>query len=90
MPTLLVKSEKYETDMQKATIFSNNLKQTFSLETERNFDDDFKKIVENNVNNHDFKKHKYNNKDLFDMKDLNCAIKGLKKSQLVDRIKFIM
>jgi hypothetical protein len=66
------------------------LKQTFSLEKEHNFDDEFKKIVENKVYNHDFKKHKYDNKDLFDMKDLNCAIKSLKKSQLVDRINNVM
>ena len=68
------------------------MKQTFSLEKEHNFDDEFKKIVENKVYNHDFKKHKYDNKDLFDMKDLNCAIKSLKKKSTCgqDKIHNVM
>ncbi len=42
------------------------------------FDEEFMKKVDNVVKNHDFNRHNFNNKDLFNYRDLNKAIKSLK------------
>ena len=80
IPTLKVGNDIYETDKEKADLFAQSLKTTFSLATGESFDDNFKLNVENTIKEHDFKKHEFNNKDLFSLKDLNLAIKGLKKN----------
>ena len=77
---LVFNDRKYLTDHEKAEIFSKNLQKTFSPAQESNFDEYFKTIVDERVKNHDFSKHNYKTKDLFDMKDLNKAIKLLKRN----------
>ena len=73
IPTLLVDGKRYETDEQKSELFAKNLKKTFSLGDDVLFDGTFKAKVENRIKNHDFSKHNYCNKELFDIKDLNKA-----------------
>ena len=78
IPTLVIDEHKYITDDEKADIFAKILEQTFSPAQDKIFDENFKTKVESKVNNHDFSKHKYQTKDLFEIKDLNDAIKSLK------------
>jgi hypothetical protein len=75
-----VNYRNYSTDHEKADIFLKNLQETFSPAQETNFDENFKTIVDERVKNHDFSKFNYKTKDLFDMKDLNKAIKLLKRN----------
>ena len=68
----------YETDAEKANLFSKILKNTFSDDKNDKFDDMFKTKVETIVNQHDYSRHNYKNQDCYNMKDLNRAIKSLK------------
>ena len=79
MPTFIINNLKYETVQQKADLFSNMLKETFSSSNEKIFDNKFKIKIEEIVENTDFSKHAFNKKDLFDLKELNLVIKQLKK-----------
>ena len=57
----------------------NNLKETFSANNNPVFDQEFKMKVEKIIETKDSAKHKFNKKDLFDIKDLNFEIKKLNK-----------
>ena len=63
--------------IKKANLFSNILKNTFSDQNEEKFDKNNKKKIGDFVNNHDFGKHEYNNKNCFSWKELNNIIKNL-------------
>jgi len=78
IPSLLYNDTLYETDAEKANLFAKILKKTFSDDQNDKFDDKFKIKVETIVNQHDYSRHNYKNRDCFNMKDLNRAIKSLK------------
>ncbi len=67
IPTLKVDGVEYETDDQKANLFSSILYKTFSLTTGNHFNDKFKKQVEDTLNNFDSTTQTENNKDIFDL-----------------------
>ena len=52
-PKLVVNNIKYETDEQKANLFLNNLKETFSKNNNPIFDHEFKMKVEKIIENKD-------------------------------------
>ena len=79
IPTLKVDNTTYESDEQKANLFSNILQTTFSLATDQQFNDKFKQDVENSINNFDFSTHNEHNKETFELKELNMVIKNLNK-----------
>ena len=78
IPTLKKDGIIYEKDYEKANLFSNILRNTFSDENGETFDNQHKIKIEEVVNNHDFDKHQYNDKNCFKLKDLNDIIKKLK------------
>ena len=78
IPTLKTNNNIYESEEDKANLFAENLKRTFSDQNDPRFDEKFKLRVENYVVNHDFDKHQYNNKECFTLKDLNIIIRNLK------------
>ena len=51
IPTLLKDGKQYETDSEKANLFSNILKTTFNDESDNSYDDEFKIEVEEFVRN---------------------------------------
>jgi hypothetical protein len=79
IPTIKVNGVEYETDDQKANLFSSTLIKTFSLTTGNHFDDNFKKQVEDTMNNFDFNTENENNKDIFELREINLVIKNLNK-----------
>lgn len=79
IPTIKVNGVEYETDEQKANLFSSTLSKTFSLTTGNHFDDNFKNQVEDTLNNFDFNTENENNKDIFELREINLVIKNLNK-----------
>ena len=60
-----------------ANLFSSILNKTFSLTTEHHFNDNFKKQVEDTLNNLDFNTQNENSKDIFDLREIKLVIKHL-------------
>jgi hypothetical protein len=77
-PTLKNNNKDYEEDKDKANIFAELLKITFSDENDEKFDAKFKDRVEKVVDQHDYTRHNYTNRDCFKLKDLNQIIRTLK------------
>ena len=63
------------------------LKTTFADGNDDIFDKKFKKEVEDHILNHNFKTNK-DDKEIFNMKDLNLAIKLLKIIHHQEKIKY--
>jgi hypothetical protein len=78
IPTLKDEDKLFETDKSKANLFAEILKNTFSDQNDEKFDKEHELKINNFVNNHDFSKHKFNNKNCFKMPELNKIIKKLK------------
>jgi exonuclease III len=78
IPTLKFDDKQFETDVSKANLFAETLKNTFSDHNDEKFNKEHKIKIDNLVNNHDFSKHKFNNRNCFKIKDLNNIIKKLK------------
>jgi exonuclease III len=78
LPVLKSGGMIYESDTDKADLFANILKMTFSNQSNQHYDEAFKQKVEKEVNNHDYNKHNYQNKDLFVLKDMEQILKCLK------------
>lgn len=78
IPTLKKENDKFENDSDKANLFADILKNTFSDHNDDRFDHNFKKKVELEIENHDFSLHDYSNENCFTIKDLNETIKKLK------------
>ena len=78
LPVLKKDGKTYESDSDKAQLFADILKTTFSNQSNQDYDEIFKQKVEQVINNHDFDKHNYQNKDLFDFKDMKQILKCLK------------
>ena len=79
IPTLKVENKSYESDEQKAKLFSSMLQTTFSSTNENQFDDKFKREVEEKIKNFDFKTQTTQDKNTFELKELNIVIKNLSK-----------
>jgi hypothetical protein len=79
LPTLIVNNIEYGSDQQKADLFKNVLKETFSSSNDQIFDNKFKIKIEEIVENTYLSKHAFNKKDLFALKELNLVIKKLNK-----------
>ena len=69
----------HESDEQKAKLFSSMLQTTFSSTNENQFDDKFKREVEEKIKNFDFKTQTTQDKNTFELKELNIVIKNLNK-----------
>ncbi len=52
IPTIIKDNVKYETDQDKASLFSSTLKDTFSDQTVIKLDNNFRDNIEQKINNH--------------------------------------
>ena len=77
IPTLNVDKQLYESDEQKANLFSSILSKTFSMDNDSKFNNAFKIKVEKVVKEFKLMKNHNKNKYLFDLNDLNMVIKKL-------------
>lgn len=68
MPTLIVNSEEYKTDIEKATLFADRLSNTFCDSQDEKFNNIFKKESEKIVKNH---KSILNSNFSFKLEELN-------------------
>ncbi len=77
IPTLKINNKTYESDEQKAKLFSDILHKTFSTDNNANFDNIFKSKVEKFVSDYKRKEHLNSQSDVFNIKELNMIIKKL-------------
>ena len=68
-------------------MFSEILKNTFSIDNTNSFDEDFKLKVENTIRDYNFKPSNMEKVDLCNIKDLNLVIKNIKKHSAIGEDK---